>query len=181
MSGSPTRGGGENVPGIPGACATRNFTYLVRGPLERCNYSCLLWHHLFLARHTSITMHLLAEEFLGYVKIYFEFLALVSVGRDNIYAIPIRIKQWPINCTYSITCLLMACVGSHKLCNRNRKKEQNSESQGYSSVPVITNHINYMLDGLRPNINLKSTSASKIFEYRRLANVYTEKYLSKDV
>ena len=28
-------GGGENVPGIPGVCATRNFTYLVRGPL-RC-------------------------------------------------------------------------------------------------------------------------------------------------
>ena len=25
-------GGGENVPGIPGSCATRNFTYLVRGP-----------------------------------------------------------------------------------------------------------------------------------------------------
>ena len=23
---------GENVPGIPGACTTRNFTYLVRGP-----------------------------------------------------------------------------------------------------------------------------------------------------
>ena len=32
MSGSLTLGGGENVPGIPGACATRNFTYLVRGP-----------------------------------------------------------------------------------------------------------------------------------------------------
>ena len=32
MSGSLNRGGGENVPGIPGACATRNFTYLVRGP-----------------------------------------------------------------------------------------------------------------------------------------------------
>ena len=31
MSGSLTRGGKENVPGIPGACATRNFTYLVRG------------------------------------------------------------------------------------------------------------------------------------------------------
>ena len=25
---------GENVPGIPGTCATRNFTYLVRGPLS---------------------------------------------------------------------------------------------------------------------------------------------------
>ena len=27
-----TRGGGENVPDIPGACAIHNFTYLVRGP-----------------------------------------------------------------------------------------------------------------------------------------------------
>ena len=34
MSGSLTRGGGENVPGIPGACATRNFAYLVRGPCQ---------------------------------------------------------------------------------------------------------------------------------------------------
>ena len=31
MSGSLTRIGGENVPGIPGACATHNFTYLARG------------------------------------------------------------------------------------------------------------------------------------------------------
>ena len=34
MSGSLTYGGGENVPVIPGACATRNFAYLVRGPWE---------------------------------------------------------------------------------------------------------------------------------------------------
>ena len=32
MSGSLTRGGKENVPGIPGACVTCNFAYLVRGP-----------------------------------------------------------------------------------------------------------------------------------------------------
>ena len=32
MSGSLTRGGRVNVPGIPGPCATHNFTYLVRGP-----------------------------------------------------------------------------------------------------------------------------------------------------
>ena len=32
MSGSLTCGGGENVPGIPGACATCNFAYLVRTP-----------------------------------------------------------------------------------------------------------------------------------------------------
>ena len=33
MSGSLTRGGGETVPGIPGACASRSFTYMARGPL----------------------------------------------------------------------------------------------------------------------------------------------------
>ena len=32
MSGSLTRDGGVNVPGIPGACTTRNCTYLARGP-----------------------------------------------------------------------------------------------------------------------------------------------------
>ena len=34
MPGSLTRGGEENVPGIPGAYATLVFTYLVRGPLR---------------------------------------------------------------------------------------------------------------------------------------------------
>ena len=37
LMGSLTRGGGENVPGIPGACATRYCTYLAR---------CPLWHSL---------------------------------------------------------------------------------------------------------------------------------------
>ena len=32
MSESLTRGGRKNVPGIPGTCATHNFTYLARGP-----------------------------------------------------------------------------------------------------------------------------------------------------
>ena len=52
MSGSLTRGGGENVPGIPVALATHNFTYLALGPpanrqlqdihyntLDRCHWS----------------------------------------------------------------------------------------------------------------------------------------------
>ena len=44
MSGSLTGGGGENVPGIPGSCATRNFTYLARGPwLVACSPAR---HHL---------------------------------------------------------------------------------------------------------------------------------------
>ena len=41
---------GENVPGIPGACATCNFTYLVRGPLvTHWRWSCV-----FLARAHGI-------------------------------------------------------------------------------------------------------------------------------
>ena len=32
MTGLLTSGGGDNAPRIPGACATRNFAYLVRGP-----------------------------------------------------------------------------------------------------------------------------------------------------
>ena len=39
MLGSLICGGGENVPVMPGACATRNFTYLIRGP-------CLCSHWL---------------------------------------------------------------------------------------------------------------------------------------
>ena len=35
MSGSLSRGGAENVPGIPGALTTRKFTYLVRSPFVR--------------------------------------------------------------------------------------------------------------------------------------------------
>ena len=42
MSGSLTRVGGENVPGIPGACTIRDFTYLARGLwFILCLYSCI--------------------------------------------------------------------------------------------------------------------------------------------
>ena len=37
MSGSLTCGDGESVSGIPGACETRHFAYLVRGPFRRRN------------------------------------------------------------------------------------------------------------------------------------------------
>ena len=44
ISRSLTHGGGENVRGIPGACATRNVTYLVRGP---CYVRTLSHNHLY--------------------------------------------------------------------------------------------------------------------------------------
>ena len=50
MSGSLTRGGWENVPGIPGACATRNFAYLIRVPCRDCCSPGYL-HHPDIRRH----------------------------------------------------------------------------------------------------------------------------------
>ena len=49
MSGSLTRSGGENVPGIPGACATHNIAYLARGPWV--NVSSANQHHKYQHIH----------------------------------------------------------------------------------------------------------------------------------
>ena len=46
MSGSLARGGGENVPGIPGARATCNFMYLARGPWAKV---CLAMNSISVA------------------------------------------------------------------------------------------------------------------------------------
>ena len=52
MSGSLTCGGGENVPDIPGACATRNFTYLTRGPCTQTD-TCHLEYRTVLVECIS--------------------------------------------------------------------------------------------------------------------------------
>ena len=49
MSGSLARGGGGDVPGIPGACATRNFAYLARGQWRKYQWYVImvpLWKNL---------------------------------------------------------------------------------------------------------------------------------------
>ena len=54
MSGSLTRGGGENVPGIPSACATRKFTYLQAGKRPIAPSSDLTKHRRLSIRHPKI-------------------------------------------------------------------------------------------------------------------------------
>ena len=49
MSGSPTCGGGESVPGIPSACANRNFLYLARGPWKYYSICIQPWAVCLLA------------------------------------------------------------------------------------------------------------------------------------
>ena len=58
MPGSLTRGGGENVPGIPGACTTRNFAYLARGPWDG-------WY-VFVSNNTDKTTHNFNEGSVGH-------------------------------------------------------------------------------------------------------------------
>ena len=59
-SGLLTRGG-ENVPGIPGAYATGNLAYLVRGPCERWGkspywplFGLLFWYPIFAWNHCNL-------------------------------------------------------------------------------------------------------------------------------
>ena len=69
MSGSLTRGGEENVPGIPGACAIRNFTHLVRGLLSHmlCGTSCPedTGHLQFINPSAEIGVDLAIDNFLN--------------------------------------------------------------------------------------------------------------------
>ena len=51
-------GGGENGPGIPGACAARNFTYLERGP-----YTVSVSRNENILYHSSYRFHLKSVEY----------------------------------------------------------------------------------------------------------------------
>ena len=53
MSGTLTSGGGENVPGIPGAYETRNFAHLLREPLGNIH-----WRHRDSSTETEMPLHL---------------------------------------------------------------------------------------------------------------------------
>ena len=62
MPGSLTRCSGESVPGIPGACTTRNSAYLVRGP----------WHgnssHITHCKGNPCLLNLRSLDFLLFIK-----------------------------------------------------------------------------------------------------------------
>ena len=59
-SGSLTRGGEENFPGITGACETHKFTFLVRGPWKESSpVTCLQfrWHSMRTRMIHQVTCH----------------------------------------------------------------------------------------------------------------------------
>ena len=83
-SGSLNRGGGENVPGIPSACATRNFTYLIRGP---CNaYGPVQWAMMITWHGNAVRIIALCEGnptvILAFSSVYIAHL-VVTLFADN--------------------------------------------------------------------------------------------------
>ena len=75
-------GGGENVPGIPSVCATRNFAYLVRGPCTLAAWnSC--WHHDRLLSEFIITACFL------FMFIIYSYETYVSIYLQTLIGVPI--------------------------------------------------------------------------------------------
>ena len=70
MSELLTRGGGENVPGILGACAPRNFAYLARGPLAGPMQRMILGHYVVYFRSSQ---HHMSHLYFDKIKICIEF------------------------------------------------------------------------------------------------------------
>ena len=94
-------GGGENVPGIPSACATRSFTCLVRGPLsqeDNINYYLFSddFQHLSLpGAYKIIDLCCTAYKFSN-IKIYMHFLCLFIAVIKKVLEILPNERQWPV-------------------------------------------------------------------------------------
>ena len=113
MSGSLTRGGGENVPGIPDARATRNFAYLVNCPLMGlCVFSilCIYFVHCFEDNYVSLGMvnilwspGLLLVPKASQVNAMYNYYITLSWRQGRIY-IYIYIYIYMQNTYFSVTC-----------------------------------------------------------------------------
>ena len=93
MSGSLTRGGGENVPGIPGACTNLNFTYLARRPWQSAEWAFPL---------TAANYNNTRDEVLGTEA---RFVIVVNEGlfcnrQSSLNKSVLFQNQWEYECTY---------------------------------------------------------------------------------
>ena len=119
---SLTHSGGENVSGIPGACATRNFTYLARGPFLAL--ARLLYIDFRLRHFTNILCHLkqkcqntisiqtaYSDEWYFYIQFHYRFQQTYTEIREIEWSVLIQfainhkssqsLKRWrPLECYF---------------------------------------------------------------------------------
>ena len=120
MSGSLTRSGGENVPGIPGACVTRNFTYLARGPWDIVSPGHQQRYHSIRmqTRHPVVKRTVLTTEMMQNGSIIFYFSWHENINLRNFVSLHHIIDGKPVNQKIKTVCearwfyrLLLYCFG----------------------------------------------------------------------
>ena len=110
-------GGGGNVPGIPGACATRNFTYLVRGPwlvASHINIMAAISKSIILCTTPPKTIDVKVpyrcqvrhyfRKVVGFVLVVFDCCLLVTCVHDPFY--DTRTKSYFWKASSYITCVI---------------------------------------------------------------------------
>ena len=116
MSESLTRGGGENVSGIRGTCATRTFTYLARGPLQTsvvCPIQimgfCIL---CALCRGTaSLVLSIRCQTSISWTKYHVLCLEILYT-----YFVICYVKNLNITLSGNYVCQLAKCINCDGLC-----------------------------------------------------------------
>ena len=124
MSGSLSRGGGENVPGIPGACATHNFMYLARAHVGgsfkffKCHHHGCLDNPIFsnLGLCTACWAHSMCHEALWSTPVnrllssFNNFQGLVGGKHSHkINIFRLVLQYFPFQVSVIIYCVLSAC------------------------------------------------------------------------
>ena len=117
-SGLLTRGGGENVSGIPGACATRKFPYLVRGPLPvrqkriGASWMCgITASRFWVGRISSLdSLHLALTYRYYLVWRRHENMSPCTDSRINSCILHIRMHSYMHVCILNTVCLCRSCI-----------------------------------------------------------------------
>ena len=111
MSGSLNRGCGENVPAIPGACATRNITYLVRGPW--CGSSRTL---ATLEQRVFCHIYHFCVTYGGYRYIYLQKVTCVGPAMHVLMIYPILCMMWTWSLSDASTCKPLVIERHNSVC-----------------------------------------------------------------
>ena len=93
-------GGRENVLGVPGICATHNFTYLARGPLSRRQ-----WNASYVIKNGSVYKHISPNNWMTYIatKMPTCFSSIISMHKEAGIIIQALITWLEINTVALIT------------------------------------------------------------------------------
>ena len=105
MPGSLTRGGEDNVLGIPGVCATRSFTYLVRGP---CNRIRLVQEQLFTVENGCWCPRIID---ISHVNLYIYIYIYIYIYTHRSSIGSCTVQDFDVLSSHVIQCISAAWVG----------------------------------------------------------------------